>query len=113
MANFQLADNQKVPFTVTAVASNGFPGQLTAGDTLSVVSSDPTSVAVVLDTVPAAGSLASGFLVAGKNLQVGVSITASALKADGSVDLTVVTLVDVVAGVAVALALNLGAPVLQ
>jgi hypothetical protein len=86
MANFKLLSSQKVPYTVTANDGNGNAAALKAGDTLVIVSSDTTLATVVPDATPTAGFIASGFIV-----PVGpagtVQITASALNADGSVDI--------------------------
>lgn len=113
MANFILADNQKVSFVVSALASNGFSGQLADGDTVTVTSSDTASLTIVSDPTPVAGALASGFLVAGNKLQSGIVVTATAFKADGSIDLSTTSLVDIVAGTAVNLSISFGKPVLQ
>lgn len=111
--NTQLGDTQKVPYTLTALDADGNPASLAAGDVVVVSSSDTASATVVPDATPAAGSLASGFILGGKKLQVGVVITAAANKADGSVDLTVTDTIDIVAGAASALSFGLGAPVSQ
>ena len=113
MANFQLGDTEKAPYALTALDADSNPATLAAGDVVTVVSSDVASATVVPDATPAAGSLASGFILGGKKLQVGVTITASANKADGTLDLTVVDLIDIVGGVATSLSLGLGAPVAQ
>lgn len=113
MANFILADNQKVSYVVSALASNGFSGQLAAGNTVTVTSSDIASLTIVPDPTPAAGSLASGFLVAGNKLQNGVVVTATAFKPDGAIDMSTTSLIDIVAGTAVSLSISLGKPVLQ
>jgi hypothetical protein len=111
MANFQLDDTQKVAYALVAFDAANNPAQVAAGDVISVSSSDVASATVVPDAVPAAGSLASGFIVSGSKAQVGVQITASAKKADGSLDLQVVDLIDVVSAAASSLGLSLGKPV--
>jgi len=78
-----------------------------------VFSSDTTSATIVPDSVPAAGSVASGFVVGGKKVQVGVSITAAITHADGSLGLSVVDLIDIVGGTASSISLGFGAPVAQ
>ncbi len=111
-----LGDNQKVSYAISAADAKLNPAQLAAGDTVSVTSSDTDSVTVVPDITPVAGSLASGFLVAGAKLQAGVVITASALLADGTPDATVskaVATIDVIGGVATNLSITLGSPIFQ
>ncbi len=117
MANFLLGDNQKVSFAVSAgLDAKGNPGSVPAGDTISVASSDVNSITIVLDATPATGSLVSGFLVAGSKLGVGVTVTATALLADGTPDSTVssaVATIDVVGGVSSSLGIALGSPIFQ
>jgi len=113
MANFQLGDTEKVAYTLTALDAQSNPATLAAGDSISITSSDTASATIVPDATPVAGSLASGFIVGGKKVAAGVVITASALKADGSLDLTVTDTIDIVGGVASSLSLGLGAPVAQ
>lgn len=114
MPNFQLGDTEKVPYALTELDADSNPATVAAGDVITIVSSDTASIAVVPDATPAAGSVASGFLVGGAKLQVGVSITATVTHAAaGSTPLTVTDLIDVVGGTASSLALGLGAPVSQ
>jgi len=113
MANFQLGDTEKVSYTLTALDADSNPAVLADGDTISVTSSDPASASVVADATPISGSLASGFIVGGKKIKTGVSITFSATKADGSLDLTVVDLIDIVGGTATSLSVSLGSPIAQ
>jgi hypothetical protein len=112
VANFQLGDTQKVPFALSALDADGNPTTITTGDTVSVTSSDEASAKVVSDPTPTTGSLASGFIVGGKKLGT-VTITASATKADGTVDITVQDVIDIVPGTASSLSLGLGVPVAQ
>lgn len=113
MANFQLQDNFKVPFSVIELDSDNNPtgGQ---GDTATVVSSDTASLTVVLDPTPAPGSIVSGFLVGGTKLQVGVAVTVTTSHADGSpVGQPVVDMIDIVAGAGVSAGISLGTPIPQ
>ena len=111
--NFQLGDSEKVSYALTALDAQSNPATLAVGDTITITSSDTASATIVPDATPVAGSLASGFIVGGKKVQVGVVITASANKADGSLDLTVTDTIDIVGGTASSLSLGLGAPVAQ
>jgi hypothetical protein len=113
MANFQLGDTEKVSYALTVLDADSNPANLLPGDTVSVFSSDTTSATIVPDSVPAAGSVASGFVVGGKKVQVGVSITAAITHADGSLGLSVVDLIDIVGGTASSISLGFGAPVAQ
>ena len=118
MSNFSLGDTEKVPYALTELDADSNPASLSPGDTITVVSSDTDSLTVVPDSVPVDGSVASGFLVGGKKLQLGVTVTATVAHAaagDGTpgTSLTVTDLIDVVGGVASSLSLGLGAPVSQ
>ena len=113
MANFQLGDTEKVQYSLTALDADSNPATLAPGDVISVTPSDTDSATVVPDATALAGTLGSGFILGGKKLQVGVTITASATKADGTLDVTTTTLIDIVGGVATSLSLGLGAPVAQ
>ena len=114
MANFQLQDNFKVPYSVIAVDKDNNPAVLAPGQTVSVVSDSPTSLSVVPDATPVAGSIASGFLVGGTTLKTGVNVTFSLLNADGSSAGTpVVDAIDVVAGAAASTSVTLGTPIPQ
>jgi formylmethanofuran dehydrogenase subunit E-like metal-binding protein len=110
--NFQLGDSQKVQYTLSETDAAGNPVAPLAGDVVTVVSSDTASLTVVPDATPVAGSVASGFLVAGKKLQVGVSVTATLTHVGGST-LTATDLIDIIAGAASSLSFGLGAPVAQ
>jgi len=112
MPNFQLGDTEKVAYALTALDADSNPATLAPGDTVSVVSSDVASATVVPDPTPVAGSLASGFIVGGSKLGT-ITITASANKADGTLDLSVTDAIDIVGGKASSLSLGLGAPVAQ
>jgi hypothetical protein len=112
IVNPQLGDSEKVTYTLTALDAARQPAGLSVGDTVSVTSSDTAMATVVPDTPPAVGALASGFIVGGQKLGT-VTITATASKVDGSVDLTVVDLIDIVGGAATSLHLGLGSPVPQ
>lgn len=118
--NFQLQDVQKVPYAFLATDAIGDPASPNAGDSVTIVSSDTDSLTVVPDATPdpakfPAGSdpIQTGFLVAGKKLQIGVSVTATAKLASGAVIDPVVDLIDVVGGPGVNAGLTLGTPVAQ
>lgn len=112
MANFQLGDTEKVAYALTELDADSNPATANPADTISITSSDTASVSVVPDATAAAGSVASGFLVGGSKLQVGVAINATVTHPDGT-SLSVVDLIDVVGGAASSLSLGLGAPVSQ
>jgi len=112
MANFQLGDTEKVPYALTELDADSNPATPKSDDTITIVSSDTDSATVVPDETPVAGSVASGFIVGGKKVQAGVSITATVTHADGT-SLTVTDLIDVVGGAASSISLGLGAPVSQ
>lgn len=113
MANFVLGDTQKVPYALTELDADGNPTSGDPGDTIDIASSDPASVSVVPDASPAAGSVASGFLVGGSKLGTGISITATLTPAGGGAPLVATDLIDVIAGAASSISLGLGAPVSQ
>jgi hypothetical protein len=111
--NFQLGDTEKVPYSLIELDADSNPATPEPGDTITIVSSDTASLAVVPDPTPAAGTVASGFLVGGSKLQTGVTVTATVSHADGSPSLSVVDTIDIVGGKASSLSLGLGAPVAQ
>jgi len=115
MANFQLGDTEKSPYAVTVLDGDSNPAVLDPTDTVTVVSSDVASMTVVPDATPAAGSVASGFVLGGAKLQVGVTLTATVTPGPTSITkaITGVDLIDIVGGVANSLSIGLGAPVLQ
>lgn len=112
MANLQLQDNQKVPYQLVAVDTDGNPAQLAAGATIAVSSSDPASSSVVPDPTPVAGSVASGFVVGGTKLGT-VQISAAVTNGDGSAGPTGAVSIDVVSGPAASISFSLGTPVAQ
>jgi hypothetical protein len=112
MPNFQLGDTEKAPYTLTELDADSNPATPQDGDVITVVSSDTASATVVPDATPIAGSIASGFVVGGKKLQTGVTITATVTHTDGT-SLSVVDTIDIVGGKASSLSLGLGAPVAQ
>lgn len=63
MANTQIGDTEKAPFTLVEMDAKSFPTQGLPTDVISVVSSDPTVLSIVLDAIPVAGTVASGFVV--------------------------------------------------
>ena len=112
--NFQLEDDQKVPYAVTVTDADNNPTNLQPGDTVTAVSSEPASLTVVPDATPAAGSVASGFLVAGTTLAVGVSFTVTITPAAaGAAPIVATDLIDIIAGVETGISIGLGAPVAQ
>lgn len=111
--NFQLGDSQKVSYSLTERDAKGHPVPADPTDVITVVSSDETAVTVVPDATPVSGTSASGFILAGDNLAVGVSITATLTPADGSAPLSDVRLIDVVAGKPSTLSFGFGVPVNQ
>lgn len=112
MANLQLQDIQKVPYTLTAVDADGNPAQLAPGASVAVSSNDPASATVVPDATPAVGSVASGFVVGGAKLGT-VQINAVVTNADGSAGPTGAVSIDIVSGPAASIAMSLGTPVAQ
>jgi hypothetical protein len=115
MANFQLGDTEKSAYALTVLDADSNPASLDPTDTVTVVSADTASATVVPDPTPAAGSVASGFILGGAKLQVGVAITATVTPGPSSLTkvLTVTDLIDIVGGVANSISLGLGAPVAQ
>lgn len=111
-SNFQLGDNQKVPYTLNLSDAENNPTVLEPTDQLSITSSDTASLTVIPDATPVSGAAASGFLVAGTKLQTGVTVTATITHADGT-SATASDLIDIVAGEAATVAFSLGAPVSQ
>lgn len=112
MGNLQLQDVQKVPYLLTAVDADGNPAQLASGASVAVSSSDPASALVVPDATPAAGTVASGFVVGGAKLGT-VQINAAVTNGDGSAGPTGAVSIDVVSGPAASIAMSLGTPVAQ
>ncbi len=112
MPNFQLGDTEKAPYALTELDADSNPASPSPGDVITITSSDTASATVVPDATPTAGSIASGFVVGGKKVQVGVTITATVTHTDGTM-LSVTDTIDVVGGVASSLSLGFGAPVSQ
>lgn len=111
MPNFQLGDSEQAPYTLVELDAASQPVQGISTDVITIVSSAPTSISVVPDTIPAAGSVASGFVVGGVPA-TSVQITATVTHADGT-SLTTTDLLDCVGGNANSLSFGLGAPVAQ
>lgn len=112
MPNFQLGDTEKVAYALTELDAVSNPTQGLPTDVITITSSDTDSATVVADATPVAGSVASGFIVGGKKLGIGVIVTATVTHADGT-SLTVSDAIDIVGGTASSLSLGLGAPVSQ
>lgn len=124
MANPQLADNQKVPYAVFELDSDGSIAVPGSGDSVAVVSSAPASLTVNPDAnvdptkvptgVDATRCLQTGFLFGGTTAAVGVQVTATFTHTDGSAaPPPVVDLIDVVTGAPVTGSIALGVPVAQ
>lgn len=113
MGNFQLQDIQEVPYQLTALDADKLPGAaLAPGATIVVSSADPTLATVVPDATPAAGSVASGMILAQPKLGT-VQLNAAVTNADGTAGPTGAIAIDIVNGPAATIAFNLGTPVLQ
>jgi len=112
MANFQLGDSQKVDYQLLAKDAKGEPALAQPGDTITIASSDLAMATVVPDATPVAGSVASGFIVAGNAVGT-VTINASYAPADGSPAFTASQLIDIGSGKTASVALNLGTAVAQ
>ena len=112
MANFQLQDVQKVSYALSAADADGNPSVLAAGATVAVSSSDVTMATVLPDATPAAGSLASGFILGAAKLGT-VQINAAVTNADGSAGLTGALAIDIVSGPAATISMAPGTPVAQ
>lgn len=110
--NYPLGDTQKVPYSITEIDADKQPTQGVASDVISATSSDADSLTVVQDATPAAGTVASGFLVGGSKLQTGVVFTVTVTHADGT-SLTATDLIDIIPGAATSLSIGLGTPVAQ
>jgi len=111
MGNFQLGDTQQVPFTITELDGKGNPAVPQPGDTFSSSLSDSTAATVTFDTTPAAGSVASGVIVAQKE-SLGLVIT-FALQHPSGPALTITDTIDIVGGPATTIGVGLGTPVAQ
>lgn len=111
MANSQLGDTEKMPYTLVELDGASQPVAGLPTDAITVISDAPASAKVVPDDTPVAGSSASGWILGGvpKN---GVTINATVTHADGSV-LSASATVDIVGGMASSLAFGFGAPVAQ
>ena len=115
MPNPIITDSQKAPYTVTGLDAGKQPASLQPGDTITVVSSAPASAVVTPDATPAAGTLASGFIVGGVPA-VGVVITATFTPGSGptaGVAQVSTDTVDIDGGEAATITFGLGAPVSQ
>lgn len=112
MANTQLGDTEQMSYALVELDADSAPATPQVGDVITIVSSDTDSATVVPDGTPVTGSVASGLVVGGKKLGVGVTIIATVTHPDGST-LSVTDLIDVVGGAASSLSLGFGAPVAQ
>lgn len=112
MANQQLQDVQKVPYSFVALDADQNATSLAAGSTLAVDTTDHDSGTVAPDATAAPGTVASGFLVGGAKLGT-IQLVATETKADGTTGLTGAVSVDIVAGDAASLAPAFGTPVAQ
>jgi hypothetical protein len=107
MANFQLADNFKVPITLSPVDADGNPASLPAGNVPVWSTSDPTMATVVADPTGLVGTL-SGAAKLGT-----VQVTAVAQALPDSTTPTFQASVDIVAGGVASLSGAFGTPVKQ
>ena len=113
MANNQLCDNQQVTFQVFEYDKDNIETQPEAGDTVTVVSSDPAAVLVAIDGAPSvAGAAATGWLKGQAKTETGVTITYTVTHADGT-SLATTELWDVVPGAATSLTVSHGSPINQ
>jgi hypothetical protein len=112
MPNTQLGDTEQVAYYLSELDADSNPATPQPGDVITFVSSDTDSITIVPDATPQAGSVASGFLVGGKRVQVGVTVTATVTHLTGA-PLTVVDTIDVVGGSANSITLGLGTPTAQ
>lgn len=112
MANFQLGDTEQVPYSLIELDADSQPALTSPSDIITIVSSNTKALQVVPDATPAAGTQASGLLVGGPGVALGVTVTATVQRTSGPV-LSVTDTIDVVGGVASSLSLGLGAPVAQ
>jgi hypothetical protein len=113
MANYQLGNTQKAPYTVVALDSEGNVAVPVASDVVTVISTNTAALTVTPDAVAVAGSIASGFIAGVAPGGAGISVTATLTHADGT-SVTVSQMVDVgVPGAAATLTLTFGAPVAQ
>lgn len=109
--NPQLGDSQKQTYAFSIFDSDNQPVTPVTGDTITVVASS-ASITVTPDASPAAGSVASGFLVGGAPAK-GVTVTATYTPISGAAPIVVVDTIDIVAGAAATGTLILGTPVSQ
>lgn len=113
MANFQLGDSLEVPFGIVLLDAKGFPDTLPDHWSVTVTSSAPASLAVVLDATPAAGTIVSGKFVGGTP-QAGVIVTALAgTFTPGGPSIESTDTIDVVGGAPATMGFQLGTPVPQ
>lgn len=115
VSNTPLTDNFKIPYVYTLVDADGNAVPLAPGETVGVVSADEASATIVPDAVPTAGA-ASGWVLGGAKLQVGVGVTFTVLDSTGApvTDVTpVVDLFDIGAGAPKTGSVQLGTPVIQ
>lgn len=115
MPNPALGDTEKMSYAVSELDADSNPATPQPGDVVQVVSSDTDSATIVPDATPQAGFIASGFIVGGRKVQQGVTITFTPLRADGQTPIgpPVVDTIDVVGGAASSIAVSLGTPVAQ
>ena len=112
MLNQQLGTDQKIPFTLVDKDSSGVQVPPQSGDVPSVTSSDTQSASIVFDGTPTPpGVAASGYVVAGNKLQVGVTITATITHGNGSPPFVDSKLIDIVPGTPASVSLVFGTPV--
>jgi hypothetical protein len=113
MANYQLGDTEKAPYTLTVLDAASAPATLKPGDVIDITSSDTESATIVPDATPVAGSVASGWVMAGRKVQPNVVLTATLTPGDGGPILSTTDTIDIVGGSANSISFGLGAPVAQ
>jgi hypothetical protein len=117
-SNSTIGQLEKIPFFVSErrlTSQDGTealaPVPYNEADRISVASSDPTAVSVVMDSAPVEGAIASGYLYGGKTKK-SVSIIATVTHGDGMASETV-QVVDCGAKDGPFLSFHLGVPALQ
>jgi hypothetical protein len=111
MANPQLGDNQQVQFGIVEFDDKGLPATPQPGDTFSASLSDSTAATVEFEQPPAAGTVASGLIVAVHD-SPGLVITYALQHISGPPVIATDT-IDIVGGAATTIAVTLGTPVAQ
>jgi hypothetical protein len=109
--NPQLGVNQQVQFNITEFDAKGNPATPQPGDTFSSSLSDSTAATVEFEQPPAAGTVASGLIVA-VHESAGLVITFALQHVSGP-PVTITDTIDIVGGAAATIAVSLGTPAAQ